>query len=311
MGRKTLENQAIHILSKKMAIGQSRHLAKKELRSELGDEYRFDSAVSTIHSYGTRTAYQQTALQFARWCVDSCGIGKYTRLETCKTLVQDYLQFRIDAGMSVPTLKKDRSALGKLFGEQISFPLPERKPEDIVRSRGPKEMDKHFSEKNNADLVTITRATGGRREDIGKFHTHNFCEIEGRLFVKIMRSKGGRNRLAPVLPNMEKAVRDYLAECEAEGEEKLFERIHSKADIHAYRREYAQELYKTISRDRTLRDKILQNYPPRKEPGVKSSTYTTRRNTNNNMTFDRDDLYLVSQALGHNRLDVTVTHYLL
>lgn len=60
-----------------------------------------------------------------------------------------------------------------------------------------------------------------------------------------------------------------------EPNKKIFSHIHAQADIHAYRGEFARALYHEIV---------------------------------NNNNF-RDDVYCVSQALGHNRLDVTITHY--
>jgi len=309
VGRKSLENQAIHILSGKMAIGISRHLAKKELRAELGDDYTFETTVPTIHSYSTRTGYQQTALEFVHWCENVRGIHKYARLESCEALVKEYLQYRVDNGCAIPTLKKDRSALGKLFGAPVDFPLPERKSENIKRGRGKKAMDKHFSEKKNSDVVRIAKATGSRREDAGKLSVDSFREIGGRLYVDFHKSKGGRNRIAPVRPDMEDTVRDLLTKAKAEGRDLLFDKIPSKMDVHSYRREYAQELYKIISHDRALRDEMLRQYPPRRE--IVKAEYYTIRGRAVSRTFLRDDLYLISQALGHNRLDVAVTHYLI
>ena len=74
--------------------------------------------------------------------------------------------------------------------------------------------------------------------------------------------------------------------------------------------------------DRTFRADILKEYPERHEYKtykdkdgnrvtyeIKSETITTRQGKES-QTFNRDDVYCVSQALGHNRLDVTIAHYL-
>jgi len=107
-------------------------------------------------------------------------------------------------------------------------------------------MDRHFSATRNADLITIARAIGGRREDIEKLHIHHFREIFGHLYVDFLRSKGGRNRTTPVRPDLVDDVREYLKRVKARGQTKLFDRVHSKLDIHALRREYAQELHEII-----------------------------------------------------------------
>lgn len=310
MGRKSLKNQVIHRLNNMMALGKSRHQAKRELRLASGGKCNFAATTDTIHSSGSRKAYQQTAFEFVNWCVNIKGINKYAHLDSCKVFIKEYLQARVDAEKSEWTLKKDRSAFHKLFGEPIDFPIAARTPDKIKRSRGKKKMDRNFSKKNNRDLIIIAKATGGRREDIGKMRLEDFRTINGRLYVEIRQSKGGRDRITPIRPDLEKDVLDILAKIRAEGRAKLFTRVHTKADIHSYRREYAQELYKIISHDRPLRDILAKVYPARYEPNVKGTTYTTRR-AKGNKSFNRDDLYLVSQALGHNRLEVAVTNYLL
>lgn len=85
------------------------------------------------------------------------------------------------------------------------------------------------------------------------------------------------------------------------------------------RREYAKRLYRDIVENRELRDKYLKEYPKRKEyktqkdrngisctKEIKTKYYKDRENN----IFERDDIYIVSQALGHNRLEVSITHYL-
>ena len=71
------------------------------------------------------------------------------------------------------------------------------------------------------------------------------------------------------------------------------------------RREYAQELYHTLTDDKELRDEYLSFYPTRHEK-VKSDFYRDREGN----IFERDTVYVVSQALGHNRIDTSITAYL-
>ena len=71
------------------------------------------------------------------------------------------------------------------------------------------------------------------------------------------------------------------------------------------RREYAQELYHTLTDDKELRDEYLSFYPTRHEK-VKSDFYRDREGN----IFERDTAYVVSQALGHNRIDTSITSYL-
>ena len=310
MGRNSVENQVIHTLCAQTAYGESKHLAKAALRK--AGNYKFGMMMPKIYSKVTFKTYKQVSLQYVRWCQVNKGLSKYAHINKYEPYAIEYLQYRKDSGKSKDTLDLDRAGLGHLFKKQINFDTGKRNLDKITRSRGSKKMDKHFSEKNNANLINITKATGGRRDDMRKLHTYNFREINGRLYVDFIKSKGGRSRVSPVLPEMEKAVLDYKAKVISEGRTNLFERIHTKADVHSFRREYAQDLYKMVSKDRTLLDELLVAYPPRSankyEKNIQSNTYTARRGKNRK-TYCRDALYLVSQALGHNRLEVVVNHY--
>lgn len=310
MGKKSLQNQIKYALNQKMALGKSRHQAKAELRKQQGAAYRFGAATESIHSIRARQTYEQWAQAFARWCVEMRGVKKYARLEQCRQLAPEYLQALQEQGKSSWSIKTARAALGKLYGEQITFAVATRSPDKIRRSRGSRKMDAHFSEARNCDLIIMAKATGGRRADLAGLQIDSFQKIAGILFVEFLRSKGGRDRIAPVLPELVPEVTAILEKAGSASGGRVFSRIHSKADIHSYRREYAQALYQYVSTNSGWRDQVLQVYPARYEPKVKGSAYTTRRG-GHSRTFDRDDLYLCSQALGHNRLEVTVTHYLL
>jgi hypothetical protein len=72
-------------------------------------------------------------------------------------------------------------------------------------------------------------------------------------------------------------------------EERVFDRIPKHMDVHAYRREYAQALYLSLA------DCNLPS-PGRR---LRQSDY------------DLSAVQRVSWALGHNRLDVVLRHYLL
>lgn len=309
MGKKIIQTQIFYRLSNFKSFGQSKRQDKQELREQLGTEYKFYSKTGKIYSDGTFKTYLKRCNAFAKWCV-SQGVDSHAWLKDIRHLVEPFLQARTDAGLSAYTVKLERAALGLLYGEHIEHELPERKAENITRSRYEAKMDKHFSQNRNRELVTIARATGGRRKDLAKLKPEHFEERNGRLYVNFYKSKGGRNRISPVLPALEKDVRDILAKAEDREHERLFSHMHTKTDIHGFRRQYAQELYKVVSEDSSLRDEFLRQYPPRHESNVKSKYYATRTRAVNK-TFLRDDLYIISVALGHNRLEVAVTNYLI
>lgn len=148
---------------------------------------------------------------------------------------------------------------------------------------------------------------------------NSFVEKDGHLYVQFDKSKGGRDRLTYVRGEYEKEIRNIIQKARDEGRTKIFEKIPQKIDAHSLRREYCKGLYEEIKDNPKLRDDILKNYPPRHE-------YKTQTDKNGNSctqeiqrdfykdrdgnVYNRDDIYVCSQCLGHNRLDVSITHYL-
>ena len=311
MGRKTLNNQVQHALTQKARIGQSRHKAKEELRQEYasqGVKMDFGTAVEGIHSIKTFDVYKGHCERFTAWCIENKGVSKYAKLESIKQYAVEYLKEREAQGLSLYTLKAERAALGKLYGEQIECKFEKaRTYKDVTRSRGEAKRDAHFSEEKNASLVALCRGTGGRREDISKLTKECFFVKDGNMFVRFEQSKGGRDRIAPVLPKYQKQIKELLDK--TENNKLLFDVVHNGCDVHGYRREYAQELYKTVCKDEKLKAEYSKQYAPRNEPNIKGSVYRSHEKERP-FVGERDNIYIVSQALGHNRLDVSVNHYL-
>lgn len=302
-------------LKDKIAFGQSKYQAKKEAGLTFGQ------STYKIYSEETYCTYKKQCLNFANWLKEEKGINKIRDLEEVKPYAKEFIEDRIEKGYSAWTVKTSRSALGMLYGETIKVDkMPVRTPKNIQRSREETKNDKYISRDGKyKDVFTVCLATGGRRKDVTKLSPHNFTEINGKLYVFFGKSKGGRDRLTPVLEKYEQEVRDIIKQAKEDGKTKLFNHIPKEIDVHGLRREYCQGLYDEIKDNKELRDKILENYPPRKElktqkdkdgntytKEIKSDTYRDREGN----VWKRDDIYVLSQALGHNRLNISVTHYL-
>lgn len=308
MGRKSLEKQINNKYNSMGRYGVSKFETKNQIAAE-NNKSRFETKSPYIHSRTTMATYKRVGDRFADYLIEKENFKKY---DDFKDITIDhainYLKYRYDHDLVSPfTLKMERSALSKLLDKKIEVELPQREREDIFRSRNEVDNDRHFSLKNNHDLIVIAKACGFRRSDLEKVHIRDFKERDGHLYVSIDKSKGGRSRTSPVLPKYEKEVKEIIRERENLGKEKLVDKVHSKMDVHSYRREYAQELYQQVKEDHKLRDEYLNQYKQRNE-NIKSDYYHSR----GDVEFHglRDDIYVVSQALGHNRLDVSVNHYL-
>lgn len=313
MARKQKIENLFHTeLKDKIAFGQSKH----------SDKAGLDFGVSTykIYSYSTYNTYLKECIAYAKWLGSEKGIKKIDDVNKTEQFAKEYLQSRLDSGVSVFTAKMERSALGMLYGKQIDFEMPVRDSKNITRSRHQVEGDRHYSQDGKyKDVFVLGKATGGRRSDLLRLTVNSFFEKDGHLYVQFQQSKGGRNRLTYVRSEYQQEIKDIIEKAKADGKTKIVGKIPQRIDIHSLRREYCKGLYKEIKDNKELRDDILKNYPPRHEYKTQKdhdgNSYTkeiTReyyKDRDGNI-YSRDDIYACSQCLGHNRLDVNITHYL-
>lgn len=300
MARKQSIENIIHTsLKDKIAFGDSKHLDKQNLG--------FGESSYKIYSYSTYNTYLKECEQYARWLKEEKGINRVDDLAKTEQYAKEYIEKRLnDDKVSVYTAKLERSALSMLYNKQIEIEMPKRDNKNIKRSREQVKNDKYISENGKyKNIFIVGRATGGRRSDIKNLKPSDFIEKDGHLYVNFLKSKGGRDRLTPVREEYVSQVKEIIEKAQNERKTRLFEHIPKEIDVHSLRRDYAKNLYKDITENKELRDTYLKNYPPRNEK-VKRQIYKDREGN----IYNRDDLYVITQALGHNRVDVSVTHYL-
>ena len=301
--RKSLVKQVVDRLDERMALEQSRGKAKEEARAAHQKTWAFTTG--KIHSYKTRSSYQEQSLKFAIWARDTYALKHLEEIEArAGELAAEFLQVKIDEGKSAYTLQLIRSALRMLFGDWTlaqEVQLPKRSRATIKRSRGTKDHDKYFNPANWPKLVDFLRATGLRRDEVKMLRAGDILEYEPdpmspyhRLtVVKVWNGKGGKIRTVPVLVGHEQAAlraKEGLTE-----REMVFTRIPKHLDVHSYRREYAQALYLSyVECNSSLQPVRL----PPAEGRLKRRDY------------DREAAQRVTIALGHNRIDVVLRHYL-
>lgn len=156
MGRKNkayfkdLHQQAYDRLTGMQAFGES----KKEAVAN-GTEKDKIFAFNTYKSYWKHTKY---FIKYIKEKHPEC-----TTLKSAKKYANEWLQTRVDQGLSAWTVQLEAKALGKLYGissdDENYFNPPKRKREEIKRSRGDRVRDKHFSKTNNDELIKFCRGT--------------------------------------------------------------------------------------------------------------------------------------------------------
>jgi len=267
------------------AIGVPRHEEKRTVRADAEAKGITlpPLAVSTgrIHADKTLETYKAAALRYAHWARDTHGICRLADLDAAaERLVALYLEMRRDVGDSAYTLTTTRAALRMFY--RPAYPQEER--EARVRALG---ATVALPRRRRAAITRSRHATGVRRRELEALVVGDIqADLDGALVVDVRNGKGGKRRQAPVLPALEECVVRVVAD--RPPDERLVGRVPARLDIQAYRRLYAQGLYCEGGR------RVLPPGEGRLPRGV----------------IDRERALYVSRALGHERIDITVRHYL-
>ena len=275
--RPSLVRQVQNALDSKLKIGQSKYL----------DKLKNDTA-GHIYSWSTYRSYLKHGCYFVNWAKSTYGCRD---LNSAKQFINEYLQMRINSGLSPYTQKLEAAALAKVYGcsSQDFIQTETRRRAAIERSRGEKVRDKHFSEKRNQAFVDFCRATGLRRSEMKSLRRNQlvFDENSNSYFLDVV-GKGGRRRLAPILS-------DEAVERVKNAKGLVWDKILNGADIHAYRADYCTSIYEKHARSA---DKI-----------PKSERYCCRSDLKG-IWYDKKAMAIASAALGHNRISVIAAHYI-
>lgn len=294
------------------AIGESKYSAKTAYRhrcEERGEKWN-PSKSPFIHSENSIKDYRQTVNEFCAWAREyksdiyaSKDLNNFT-----KDVCYEYLQLR-DITCSAWTVTKDQSALNKVFNYDLNKQeghLSRRNQTDVTRSRVPRGMDTKYNSNNYKDAIKFSQSFGLRRESIkgGDYQVKesSLFQKDGRVYCSVIE-KGGRYREAPCLEkNQEDILKKYNVEEREFGSketfkfdyrrstyEPLFPKYTTMIDNHAFRGEYSRNLYAQLVDAKEFG-----------EPDSEQKYYKG---------YYEDIVQQVSNALGHNRLNVVVTSY--
>ncbi len=322
--QKNLKQQAYDKLQKMLhaGFGQSKHKDRQTGKDK-----------DRIYSIKTYKTYKQHIDYFCDWL--KVEHPEVRALRKAKPYVREWLQLRAaDPSLSSATIRTEDQALAKYFSigsdDPERFQAPRRTRAEITRSR--KETtagDRHFSEKNNAELINFCKCTGCRRTVLENLRGRDYWtreRVEARireLEVKEMLSdkekdfrrcakealrlfpdqsdflwhlgdKGGKSRLSPIVGDGREAVIERLRR--SEPYERVWKRVHSNMDVHGYRPDYVARVYEIYARplDEIPYDRV------HKGTGrlYQSEVYACRKDMKGRK-FDRRAMRLASVAIGH------------
>lgn len=291
----TLTKQIQNNFDSRLAIGVKKHDVSEEMKAE------------KIFSWSTYRTYMKECCYFAQYCRDVHGCRT---LDQCKQYVEEWLFSRSERGLSPWTLKMEKSALCKLYrmdSKDIHVDIAKRSYASAKRSRGEVERDSHFSEDRNRDLVAFAKSTGLRRSELLQLRGYSLLQKRsGEYVLRVTKNtKGGLSRTVPIVGDVDLVVRL----CTAAGKGKVFPTVHAGADIHAYRREYAQRLYDSIARPLSVCENDKTFVKPKHENPDRDAVYR-RRGALRGTWLDKRAMVIVSEALGHHRISVVGENYL-
>ena len=198
--------------------------------------------------------------------------------------------------LSAWTIRSYFAAPAKVLGLRMQdYDLPERRRQDVARSRG-NYQGKDFSLEKNQDLVEFQRCCGLRNyKELQVITGKDLTYVDGQPCIHVM-GKGGRERDVPIIgtPDQVQRVVDRM---QAAGSGAVWPAgsVPRHYDVHADRAYYACKVYlqharpiSTLPRD--------QRYDCR---GDQKGT-----------SYDREAMRITSLALGHSRVSVIAESYL-
>ena len=304
MGRENkicLKMQSKQVFDKLVCFGRSKYEDKKaaaaeydrlppEQRTGTKQEYINAAIRDKIYSHGTYGDYVKHINYFLKYCEDTYHCKT---LKQCRDHVNEWLTLRIEQGLSAYTIKLEAAALGKLYQESTTnfVHTPERKRENITRSRGYAKRDYGFSLEKNKEIIDFCRATGLRRSELTNLTGDQLILRDGDAYIGV-KGKGGRYREAPVIGPHRDAV---IARMQNAGPNKVWQSVPSHMDIHNYRSEYATAIYEAFARN-------LEEIP-------KEDRYYCQADRKGTV-LDKQAMAAASMALGHSRISVVAGHYI-
>lgn len=281
MGHKNKESlvkQCENVLLGKLKIGESKH-----------NDKILGITDSHIYSWETFKGYLQIGCRFLTYTKENHG---------CKTIeeARQYADEWLHKWDSSPyTQKTYVAALCKLYGEHADdfIKTNDRERANIQRSRNDVVRDKHFSKPKNAELINFCQCTGLRRKELENIRGNQLVVEDNNYFINV-KGKGGRWRKLPICGNRTEKMA-VVRKMEQAGDNKVWGRVHSCADIHSYRREYCRRVYSIYAR-------AIDTLKPNEK-------YICRKDKKGTI-YDRFAMKMASEALGHSRITVIAEHYL-
>ena len=319
---RVIDKSLVYFLHQKSCIGKSKHEAKEAMKKKYKKEHGSlkgwnPSKTGGIYSINTMKAYEAQMIPFSKYCASQ---GAKRVFNITEDMGAAYLRYLHDIGKSAWTISTAASAVNKAMDWSLSpkaLGLPGRKKKNIKKCReGAAYTEREYQK--NKDQITLARAIGARRSSIynkrnpEKMVRPDRCvrNEDGVVVGVWLIEKGGKVRLAPVLNEYRGAVTEIVDRLTRERgyDVPLFDRYGGHIKNHRLRAEYAAKLLHQLEDERAAGEPLFGGEFPLSDYCRLKGKDKERKETTQG--HDTDLLGAVSGALGHNRVEVVLRHYM-
>lgn len=311
MGRnnKNIKYQIMKKLDSLDRIGTSKHEQQIENLKQ-GRGYKSDY----IHSVRTMELYKDEGARFADWLKDNSYTFKHIE-DIPRSVIGEYIQSRDN--LSAWTSHLTLAAMNKIFTQDFTtreLGIKQRCIEDITNNRGyGTSRDKDLQ--RNEDAVNFIRACGFRRSSVSTVNYNNFIyDKDGKLSCVEVIEKGGKLNHYYILPEYRDYCTNYVENFYNTHTQNtpLFADFDSNRHIncHWFRNEYSCNLYLQLKNETDNGESYFNGSDYLHYINSSKVADNFKKHGDEYKGHDTMILSLVSQCLGHYRLDVCVNHYL-
>ena len=309
MSRKTsFKEQMFRVLNSKNCFGQSKYLAKQESYRN-GNQGKVDG----IYSKKTMSAYKSVCEQFNSWQKDK-GYNFRSVSDVSQSVIVEYLTQRQSKGCSAWTISRDQSALNKIFNLSVTKKengLASRHNDDIKNNRGLSNNYRYSVQTKNKEVIEFITASGIRRQSLTVITPSNIIRNADNLAIGVrVTEKGGKVRNAYIRHEYQAQITAFVDNhLRTKGNQPFWNKVDKNLNTHWYRAEYANGLYCSLVDAKQNSTDYFQGYrgcfinETKFQDAISGRKDTTKG-------YDTESLALVSQCLGHNRIDVVYGNYL-
>ena len=293
-------------------IGTSKR-AEQLANQRAGRGYKSDY----IHSVRTLELYKDEAARFASYLTHNDL--KYGSIDDVpRGVIATYIGSERTHG-SAWTAHVTLAAMNKIYSMHLTsreLGLRPRRLQDIRNNRGFAARSRPYLERKYTDEINFLKSCGCRRSSVASVSYNNFIfNSEGRIESIDTVEKGGKLNHYYILPKQQIWLTQYVSDFYQthDAETPLFDGFDKSCHLncHWYRNEYSVNLYRQLLSEAEA-DKPFyggSNYMDYAINIVKVANNISKYGEHYK-GYDTTILSLVSQSLGHFRLDVVANHYL-